>query len=485
MNNKKSNIFLILVISFIVSLISITSVEALSTARNAAKDGRIIADMHQMRSEAQIINLEEDSYLNVSCTGNEDIKAFCEDIEAQVGVMPVIYSSEEAYCAYAVLNNQKGYYCINSELASITTYISPGEEGYCDGTTFNCPTEVGVAPFSSTEFLFRIGLIVGGILVLIFYGFLWKKAFQQRKEEMGKEENWSLIKEEVRSKKDFYILLILLFFTIISLVLIFYFYDGVYQIPGFFLLLDIIFGSIVALALIVSTPRLIKEARKNKTGMVSWEAYAASLCLGLSWFAFADAALLFGLLFYCLIPTFILIIGFSVSSLIHRGKLNKIIGIIILLIFLSPILSISISSAFKYLGITPDIERAEILVQTNITEAVKECQKYKKDEEKRWCYARISNKLAGISPYGASSELLKKYVDLCLGEPNQEEWLLCLYGRGYERLWWEDEYRDEFKKVIQRDSYKISTFCEAMKYRFQTISEETETATELCGSSPW
>lgn len=342
MNNKNFNIFLILGISFITLLTSVFSVGAASRTRS--KDVRISADMNQMRSAAQIIESNEDSYLSVNCEGNKDISSLCDDIEKQTGIKPVIHSSEKAYCAYTVLLDQQGYYCINSDLLAIKTYIPPGEEGYCNGITFSCPTETGIAPpenFSSNDLFPWIILIGGGILVLIFYGFLWRQAFKRRKEEMGREESWSLIKEEIKSKKVFYISLSLLLFSIASP---FFFFLCIiildyWESPEWPINLSILIGSVTAIVLIVSTPRLIKGALKNRTEMVCWEAYAACFCLGSAFFILIAGILIAGtfasvVLFiaFCIFP--ILTFGFTVSTLIHRGKLNRIIGLTILPVYL-------------------------------------------------------------------------------------------------------------------------------------------------------
>ena len=279
---KENSIFFFGAIYFIISLTSIGSVEA---SRDAARDGRAIADMNQIRSEATIIELEEESYLNVSCTGDESIKALCDDIENMEGMKPTIHSTKEAYCAYTtLLFEQDRYHCIDSDLNSITTYIPPGGEGYCDGKTFVCPTEEGSKKFSWAEFLPWIKLIGGGIVVLFFYSFLWKQALKRRREEIDKEESWLLIEEELKARDYFYILLILLFSSIIFPLLFIFFCALCDYYPSFKLLIfsSAMIGGIAAIALIVSTPRLIKEAWKDKTKIVCWEAYAACFCFSAS-----------------------------------------------------------------------------------------------------------------------------------------------------------------------------------------------------------
>ena len=172
----------------------------------SAFDGRIISDMNQMRSEATIIELKGDSYLDMSCVGDQEIKSLCDDVEAQAGVKPIIHSSEEAYCAYAVLEN-KGYHCIDSNLTSITTYIFPGGEGYCDGTTFSCPKETGVPPRSLGNEIeinqSELVLILGAIIIFSLYVFFLKR--KKKAAESGK--SWS--------KRKKIIIFIIIFFVVL------------------------------------------------------------------------------------------------------------------------------------------------------------------------------------------------------------------------------------------------------------------------------
>ena len=108
-------------------------------SQQIAQDGRVMANMNQMRSEAQIIELENDSYNEVSCTGDFDIEMLCDDIENYSinQEKPTIHQSRNAYCAYIEISD--GYYCIDSTLRARETTTYPGQYGYCNGITFTCP----------------------------------------------------------------------------------------------------------------------------------------------------------------------------------------------------------------------------------------------------------------------------------------------------------------------------------------------------------
>jgi hypothetical protein len=121
----------------------------LEGSRKKAKDARIMADMSQLRTMAEMIYDEQGSYRNVKCNYKStygDLKEICQDIKEQVGFEPVIYSTTDKYCAYSKLNTPGRYYCVDSSVRAISTYINPGQTGYCTGKTFVCPKTSGAMP---------------------------------------------------------------------------------------------------------------------------------------------------------------------------------------------------------------------------------------------------------------------------------------------------------------------------------------------------
>jgi len=122
----------------------------LEGSRKRAKDARIMADMSQLRTMAEMIYDDDGNYRNVKCTYNKstygDVKEICQDIKEQVGFEPVIYSTTDKYCAYSKLNTPGRYYCVDSSFTAISTYINPGQTGYCTGKTFVCPKTLGTPP---------------------------------------------------------------------------------------------------------------------------------------------------------------------------------------------------------------------------------------------------------------------------------------------------------------------------------------------------
>ncbi len=144
-NPKKAIRFLIvgfiLPIIFVVAQFAILpiSLKELKKAGERAKDARIIAEMSQLRTVAEMIYSNEgSSYSGVSCI-HPEIVSICQDIKIQSGEEPTIHSTERDYCAYIKLISEDRYYCIDNKGFARETSIYPGRTGYCDGRTFVCP----------------------------------------------------------------------------------------------------------------------------------------------------------------------------------------------------------------------------------------------------------------------------------------------------------------------------------------------------------
>lgn len=106
---------------------------ALGGAREAAKDARITSEMGQLRSKAELINVEG-GYNELSCGYDNETQSLCDDIEEYGGEV-TIYSSEEEYCAYTLLN-KGGYYCVDSTGVVNTTTELPAS---CGQGSYKCP----------------------------------------------------------------------------------------------------------------------------------------------------------------------------------------------------------------------------------------------------------------------------------------------------------------------------------------------------------
>ncbi len=150
MQKKGFTLIELLVVIAIIGVLSSIVLVALRSARNKAKDARIIADMSQLRSLAEV--LYDGTYDAIACSAfgtdctcsNSDVERLCEDIYAQNSNAGfTIQHSGDKYCAYATLLVSKGgstnYYCIDSTGVAKETTTNPAGSGYCTTSTFVCP----------------------------------------------------------------------------------------------------------------------------------------------------------------------------------------------------------------------------------------------------------------------------------------------------------------------------------------------------------
>lgn len=124
-------------------------IAGIELARNKASDARIMADMSQMRTVAEMISDFGEGYQDLSCQHDDNMRIICQDIKEQIGSYPVIRKSQLDYCAYVKLNEPRAYYCVDGSGRALKTYMNP--ESYCNSNNdFNCPSE-GTAPDLSSE----------------------------------------------------------------------------------------------------------------------------------------------------------------------------------------------------------------------------------------------------------------------------------------------------------------------------------------------
>jgi hypothetical protein len=120
-------------------IIGFLVLNALQDAGDLAKRVTVMSQMSILRSNAEIVGMQEEGYKSFDCT-HEDASLLCEEIKEQTGIMPIIQASDDAYCMYVKINDEN-YFCIDSDFNTQEVKTYPGKEGFCDGETFVCPQE--------------------------------------------------------------------------------------------------------------------------------------------------------------------------------------------------------------------------------------------------------------------------------------------------------------------------------------------------------
>lgn len=120
------------------------------------------------------------------------------------------------------------------------------------------------------------------------------------------------------------------------------------------------------------------------------------------------------------------------------------------------------------LATTSHLTKALGLAKRDLTRAIKTCELFSTDRNKRLCYLKVSNELSGIEKY---SDADKWYVEptntpmyeLC-ADPNREEFIACLYGSVFDAITRYEAWSKPFEKAMDKDSQKQTLFCESLIY---------------------
>lgn len=136
----------LLVVIAIIGLLASIVIIGLSDARNKAKDARIMMEMWQVRTIAEAIRYEYDSYAT-TCAGDlnqdapdpygEQLGLLEDDIYAQGSLTIRCYASSDDYCVSAELTAAgAGWYC-----ADFTAIATTTDGDTCDSTNYTCAAD--------------------------------------------------------------------------------------------------------------------------------------------------------------------------------------------------------------------------------------------------------------------------------------------------------------------------------------------------------
>lgn len=104
------------------------------------------------------------------------------------------------------------------------------------------------------------------------------------------------------------------------------------------------------------------------------------------------------------------------------------------------------------------------LVKTDLTAAIQKCEEYEHRRDQERCFARVSNAYSGITGQNLTRPPMR-LIDVCLGEPNESEWLACLYGSAFRSLTGTDRFVPRFAAQVKSNEYRRKEFCDLFVYK--------------------
>ncbi|TFB07959.1 type II secretion system protein [Candidatus Atribacteria bacterium MT.SAG.1] len=137
----------LLVVIAIIGILASVVLVGFPNATRKAKDSRVISGIGQARTVMIYIGANEGTYTSFKGT-HEDMVSLWTEItnndkeETTPGIQGG--TQDQGACIYAQLSAKDNYwYCAASNGLAGFTDTSPSGSGYCDGTTFVCPTVTG------------------------------------------------------------------------------------------------------------------------------------------------------------------------------------------------------------------------------------------------------------------------------------------------------------------------------------------------------
>jgi prepilin-type N-terminal cleavage/methylation domain-containing protein len=142
----------LLVVIAIIGILASVVLIGFPSATKKAKDSRVISAIGQARTVMTYIGANESSYEAFKETHIDMVTLWAEIInnnaepegsELEENMQGIHGGTEDqGACIWSKLNAKDDYwYCADTTgVAGTVTDINPGDSGYCNGTTFVCPT---------------------------------------------------------------------------------------------------------------------------------------------------------------------------------------------------------------------------------------------------------------------------------------------------------------------------------------------------------
>ena len=131
----------LLVVITIIGILASAVLVSFPGAVQRAQDSRIVSDMSQLRTKANVFYANKGSYDDIQCTvtnktcdcQNSDVKVLCDDIEQESDEDIVINVNDDGkgFCIVAHFPGSGKYFCVDGNLRAKEYLTSPVLSGAC------------------------------------------------------------------------------------------------------------------------------------------------------------------------------------------------------------------------------------------------------------------------------------------------------------------------------------------------------------------
>ncbi len=139
-NKRGFTLIELLVVIAIIGILAAIVLVSLRGATLRARDARIASAFSQIRTQAELWNSTNNTYVGFGCATNSEMTQLCGDIDTQNGAngpAPSFMLGASEYCSHAIMaSSTTRYFCIDEGRAYEGT-VNPTTT--CTSTVHNCP----------------------------------------------------------------------------------------------------------------------------------------------------------------------------------------------------------------------------------------------------------------------------------------------------------------------------------------------------------